>query len=427
MRIGLRQGVRVGGRTNPRTHAFWTCFGILCSFASAYGVVLAVILGKGDLLDLAERPALAWRVALGCWLFGLPLMWLVAHLESRWILRRVREPIARLMRQCEDIRAGRVAARVTYATGDSELAGLTCAINELLAHFNRIVLCQHQFAADAAHELRTPLTALAVVGENALASRCAGAELREAVGSMLEESKHMQRLIENLLELSRASAVGAAERDPSRECQPLELGRLARSCVEALQILAEEKQQRIELASVPVWSDADATLVRQALLNVIHNAIEHCPEGARIQVVTGRFARDCAMIRVIDDGPGIPIEQQAYVFKRFFRAGGTTRRRSLGLGLSIARAVLKSQRGDIYLRSEAGAGCCFTLILPRLAASVELAVAQAESNTAHGVNQFGEIGGVDLATQAGNVHIDDIVERGGAPDIFPDLMRQHLA
>jgi signal transduction histidine kinase len=76
------------------------------------------------------------------------------------------------------------------------------------------------------------------------------------------------------------------------------------------------------------------------------------------------------MIRVIDDGPGIPLEQQADVFKRFFRVAGTARRRSLGLGLSIAKAVLKSQRGDIYLRSEAGAGCCFTLTLPRLADQV---------------------------------------------------------
>ena len=367
MRRQLRRGVQVVGHASLRTRAFWTCFGILLLLATVYGAVLAAFLGQGDALDLGERQSLAWRVALGCWLFGLPLIWLVARVESRWILRRVQDPIAALVRQCDEIRAGRAAARLKHTGGDAELAELTCSINELLTHFNRIVLCQHQFAADAAHELRTPLTALSVVGENALASRCTGVELRETVGSMLEESKHMKRLIENLLELSRASAVGATDRDPARECQPLELAKLSQSCVESLQILAEEKHQRIELTSSPVWTDADATLVRQALLNVIHNAIEHCPEGAHIKVVTGRFARDCAMIRVVDDGPGIALEQQAYVFKRFFRAAGTTRRRSLGLGLSIAKAVLKSQRGDIYLRSEAGAGCCFTLTLPRLA------------------------------------------------------------
>jgi signal transduction histidine kinase len=371
MRKRLRLGMQVVGPASLRTHAFWTCFGILLLLATAYGVVLAVLLGHGDALDLSDRQTLAWRVALACWLFGLPLIWLVARLESRWIMRRVREPISALIHQCDEIRAGRAAARLRYTDGTvapaAEVAGLADAINELLSHFNRTVLCQHQFAADAAHELRTPLTAQSVVGENALARRCTSAELRETVGSMLEESKHMKRLIENLLELSRASAaVGATDRDCARDREPLELGRLAQSCVESLQILAEEKHQHIELTAAPVWTDADPTLVRQALLNVIHNAIEHCPDGAHVKVVTGRFARDRAMIRVIDNGPGIPLEQQAHVFKRFYRVASATRRRSLGLGLSIAKAVLKSQRGDIHLRSEPGAGCCFTLTLPRL-------------------------------------------------------------
>ncbi len=368
MHIRLYRRMRVFGRASLRTHAFWTCFGMLCLLATAYGIVLAVFLGQGDALDLPERQILAWRVALGCWLFGLPLIWLVARIESRWITRRVQEPIGELIRQCDEIRSGEAPARLEYAGRYTELTGLTEAVNGLLTHFNHAVLRQHQFAADAAHELRTPLTAQSVVGENALQRRGTSAELREAVGSMLEESKHMKRLIETLLELSRASAVGAAsEREVSREYQPLELARLARSCVESLQVLAEEKRQRIELSSTSVWTYADATLVRQALLNVIHNAIEHCPDGSYIRVVTGRFARDCAMIRVIDNGPGISLEQQVHVFKRFYRASGTMRRRSLGLGLSIAKAVLKSQRGDIRLSSEPGAGCCFTLTLPRLA------------------------------------------------------------
>jgi signal transduction histidine kinase len=107
-------------------------------------------------------------------------------------------------------------------------------------------------------------------------------------------------------------------------------------------------------------------MVRQALLNVIHNAIEHCPEGTRIQVLTSPFGRRQAMLRVTDDGPGIPLDQQTHVFKRFYRGPNTTRRRGLGLGLSIAKAFLKSQRGNIFLRSELGTGCCFTLTLPRL-------------------------------------------------------------
>lgn len=104
-------------------------------------------------------------------------------------------------------------------------------------------------------------------------------------------------------------------------------------------------------------------MIRQALLNVIHNAIEHCPEGARIHVETARFSRKQAMIRVTDDGPGIPLEQQQRVFERFYRGPGS-RRPSLGLGLAIASALVKSQRGAIHLKSEPHEGCSFTLTLP---------------------------------------------------------------
>jgi signal transduction histidine kinase len=365
VRKRLHRGMRVFGAASLQNRAFWTCFGILILLAAGYGVVLAMFLGQHDLFDVPGRQQLAWCLALSCWLFALAPLWLLARVESRWIMRHVREPIAAVIRQCSEIRAGRAVPRLRHR-GDDELAGLADAVNDLIDHFNQDMLCQHQFAADAAHELRTPLTAQSVVGENALARRCSGAELREAVGSMLEESNHMKRLIENLLELTRAAAVGAAEWDATRQPMRLELGKLALGCVDSLQILAEEKHQRIELDAAVVWVDADATMVRQALLNVIHNAIEHCPDGACIQVVTARFARDLAMVRVTDDGPGIPVEQQPHIFKRFHRVTGASGRRGLGLGLAIAKAIMKSQRGNIFVRSEPYAGCSFTLTLPRL-------------------------------------------------------------
>jgi len=96
---------------------------------------------------------------------------------------------------------------------------------------------------------------------------------------------------------------------------------------------------------------------------VIHNAIEHCPEGTHIQVDTARSSNE-ALIRVQDNGPGIALEDQRYVFERFYRGAGASRQRSLGLGLSIAKAVLCSQGGGIELRSTPGKGCCFLLSVP---------------------------------------------------------------
>ena len=345
--------------------SFWTCFGILVLLAAGYAGVLAVFLIHDDLLDPTARETLAWHVAIACWVISLPAIWLIARLESRWIARHVQEPIARMIRQCDDMRAGRAAARLSYSGDHDELRGLASAVNEVLAQLNENAAAQRQFATSAAHELQTPLTALSLVGQNALARRASAVELTDAVRSMLDESKHMKRLIESLLELARAAAP-PDEQSAAREPVPLALHDLAHDCVECLRILAEEKEQWIEVSARPVWADADSTMTRQAVLNVIHNAIEHCPRGARIQVETTRFSRKHAMIRVTDDGPGISPEQQQRVFERFYR-GHRTGRRGLGLGLAVASAILKSQHGAIHLRSEVGEGCCFTLTLPLMA------------------------------------------------------------
>lgn len=358
-----------------RERAFWACFSILVSLSALYGVGFATWLIWDE---MPGHVSLAWRIAGACWVIALPPIWIIARWESRWVVRRVQEPILSLIRQCEQIRDGGLPARLRSPGRDEELGALAAALNGLLEHFNRIVIRQHQFAADAAHELRTPLTAQSVVGENALARRSSAAELREAVGSMLEESKHMQRLIESLLDLTRASVTSVADQEPAGQPVPLNLGELARGCVETLQVLAEEKHQRIELLARPVYAEADPTIVRQALLNVIHNAIEHCPPGTRIQVESARFGRNQAMLRVSDNGPGIPAEQQARLFDRFYRGPSAAGRRGLGLGLSIARALLKSQRGNIHLRSDPGAGCRLTLTLPLAAVASAVSVAELE-------------------------------------------------
>jgi two-component system OmpR family sensor kinase len=354
--------------------AFWTCFGVLVSVSAVYGIVFAFFMAHDQALGVPVRASVAWSIAAACWVFALHPIWLIARLESHWIKRRVQEPIASLIRQCEKIRdsGGFVHVKrggsIRHGRCDVDVERLAVAVDDVLDRFQQIVVSQHQFTADAAHELRTPLTAQSLVGENALARKCTSAELREVVGSMLEESKHMKRLIESLLELTRASVTTVASSETESESErvptPLELSELAQDCVESLTVLAEEKGQRIELTARPVWADADPTMVRQAILNVIHNAIEHCQAGACIHVETARFARNQAMLRVTDDGPGIAVDEQEHVFERFYRRASAGHHRGLGLGLAIAKAVLKSQGGSIHLRSEPGAGACFTLVLP---------------------------------------------------------------
>ena len=329
-------------RTRWGAHVFQLCFAIPAALIAVYATVLS---------DETH----AWRTATICWVLTLLVIGLIARIASM-IERCEREANQNGGFTVVPADGRRSAARLRLATG----------ADERLMHLEQVIVRQHRFISDAAHELRTPLTAQSLVGESVLAKQAAtGAQLRETIVSMLEESKHMKRLIEGLLDLTRASLTIAAEQGISRQPVALDLSALVRDCVESLRVLAEEKEQSIEVSALPgVSVDADLTMVRQALLNVIHNSIEHCPEGTHIQVDTVRCSPNEALIQVQDNGPGIVLAEQACVFERFYRGAGSSRQRGLGLGLSIAKAILCSQGGGIELRSTPGAGCCFLLTLP---------------------------------------------------------------
>jgi len=330
-------------RARAGARAFPLCFAIPAASIAVYATVLS---GETN----------GWQTATLCWALCVLVIGLIARIASM---------IERSEREADPNGSPAIAPPVGRQRGDA-LWRASPGTEARLAHLEQVIVRQHRFVSDVAHELRTPLTAQSVVGQSVLARQAAtAAQLHEAIVSMLEESKHMKRLIEGLLDLTRASLTNTAEQGVSRQPVALDLSVLARDCVESLRVLAEEKQQSIVVTTSPgVLADADLTLVRQALLNVIHNSIEHCPEGTHIEVHTGRRSLNETLIRVQDNGPGVALEEQPRVFERFYRGAGTSRQRSLGLGLSIAKAVLCSQGGGIELRSTPGRGCCFLLTLP---------------------------------------------------------------
>ena len=330
-------------RARRGARAFQLCFAIPAALIAVYATVLS---GETN----------AWETATLCWILTVLVIGLIARIAS-------------MIEWCEREANQNSSPAVSLAVGrrrSDAVSGASPDAEARLASLEQVIVRQHRFVSDAAHELRTPLTAQCVVGESMLARQAVTDEaLRDAIVSMLEESKHMKRLIEGLLDLTRASLTNTVAQGISRQPVALDLGVLTHDCVESLRVLAEEKQQSIEVSAPPgVLADVDLTMVRQALLNVIHNSIEHCPEGTHIRVDTVRCSPDEALIQVQDNGPGIALEEQGRVFERFYRGAGTSRQRSLGLGLSIAKAVLCSQGGGIELRSTPGAGCCFLLTLP---------------------------------------------------------------
>ena len=178
---------------------------------------------------------------------------------------------------------------------------------------------------------------------------------------MLEEVDRLARLADELLTLARAEA-GEAK----LQKEPVDLSQLARDVVGHLCVLAEERQQSLEAeAPVPVVTRADRSALRQAVVNLVDNAIKYSPEKTCITVSTGR--RDGgAFIEVKDEGPGLREDDRRRVFERFYRVDRSRSREmgGTGLGLSLVKWTAEAHEGGVELDTEVGRGSTFRLVLP---------------------------------------------------------------
>jgi two-component system, OmpR family, sensor kinase len=274
-------------------------------------------------------------------------------------------PISHIVAATRALRPTRLSDRLPETGPQDELRELTQVINGMIDRVQESFERERNFANDVAHELRTPLTAQIISAKLALTSRADNSNNAvETVQSMLEDAHHMHRLINGLLTLTRISTHGELPTLVS-----VDAAAAVAHCVNTLQVLAEEKgQSLVAMSDANTRIQADPTMLRQSLMNIVHNAIDHCGEGARIVVRLRAGARDDdkghALILVEDDGPGIPPELQAQVFRRFFRGAGPNRSRGLGLGLAIAKAMTEAQGGTISLDAAHRRGTRFVLRFP---------------------------------------------------------------
>jgi heavy metal sensor kinase len=277
------------------------------------------------------------------------------------LARRLLGPLARMAEDARLITAKQLYERLPAETSSTELDQLREAFNDTLARLERSFEQLRRFSADASHELRTPLTALRSVGEVGLRGARTVEEYREVVGSMLEEVARLSRLADELLTLARWEAGEAKLRS-----EPVDLSALAREVVDHLSVLAEERRQPLEAgANGPVPVQGDRLALRQALVNLVDNAIKYSPEGTRVFVEAGTTAGH-AFVAVTDQGPGIAPEHRERVFERFYRVDKSRSRElgGTGLGLSLVKWTAEAHGGRVELESAEGQGCLFRIVLP---------------------------------------------------------------
>ncbi len=293
---------------------------------------------------------------------GLPVAVALAAVGGYALARRALAPVGRLADRARAITAERLDERLPVESPGDELGQMAAVFNETLGRLERSFEQLRRFTADASHEMRTPLTAMKTVGEVGLRERREGGDYREVIGSMLEEVDRLAHLVDGLLTLSRADA-GTLRLDRA----PEDLGDVARQVAGQLGVLAEEKRQGLVVeCGEHVVARVDRTVLRQALVNLIDNAIKYSPEGGQVRVVV-RDGERGPSVEVSDSGPGIPSEHHDRVFDRFYRIDGGRSRQlgGTGLGLAIARWAVEANGGRLELLASAGdTGCTFRVSLP---------------------------------------------------------------
>lgn len=321
--------------------------------------------GVSYLVTVAHQEETLQQALRALWqiiLFMLPVSVAASLAIGYLIAGRVLAPITAITAKAREISAENLAERLPEGASDDELGHLAQVFNGAFGRIEESFNQLKRFTADASHELRTPLAAIRSIGETALQQHSQSCECRETLGSILEESDRLRQMIDSLLILSRGDA---GEIPLKRE--PTDLAQLMGEVIDLLSILAEEKQQSIIIENTgTVIVLIDRATIRQALINLLENAIAYSPASSSITIAIKRAADGSSRIEISDHGPGIPAEHLPFIFDRFYRVdkGRSRERGGAGLGLSIAQRAAAMNGGRIDVVSTETTGSVFTLVVP---------------------------------------------------------------
>jgi signal transduction histidine kinase len=287
------------------------------------------------------------------------------------LIASMRRPLEDLVEASGRLAGGDLDARVKVG-GLAETASLGAAFNEMAEELQRragerdqLDRMKDEFVLTASHELRSPLTSVQGFAELLMLEReKLSPSQAETVEVILDNTRHLVRLLNDLLDLARSDA-GRLAIQPV----PTEVATLVEDAVRTMRGQTDSKDQGLGLQVDPGLPqvNADPDRIRQVLVNLLTNANEYCQPGATIRVTVG-LADNEVEIAVIDDGPGIPQQQLEHIFERFTRgdAGLTQRVGGTGLGLAISKSLVELHGGSISAESISGQGSKFRVRLPAM-------------------------------------------------------------
>jgi heavy metal sensor kinase len=299
----------------------------------------------------------------------LPVLVICAAAAGYWLVNWALSPVDRLSQMAAQMSVQNLEARLPVVPSGDALQRLSIALNHLLTRLRDSVLSSRRFLADASHELRTPLTAIKGELQEIIEHPKVPGELRDRIGSVLEEVARLEHLVAGLLAISRLDA-GEAQ----REWVDVDLAALATSTADQMRLLAEDRGVQLQSPVLPpVFVRGDRARLKQVIVNLLDNAIRCTPRGGVVTLQSA--AREgCTVLEVRDTGTGIPPEALPHVFDRFFRVDAARAREDggAGLGLSIVKSICVAHGAEIEVDTVLAKGSCFRVKFPSAGVSPTL-------------------------------------------------------
>jgi two-component system heavy metal sensor histidine kinase CusS len=276
------------------------------------------------------------------------------------IARKSMQPLRAIARAAEHVTASQLDERVHPARWPAELQDLAQSFDLMLGRLNDSFSRLSQFSADLAHELRNPIHTLMGQTEVALSRDREAPEYREILQSNLEELNRLTRMINGLLFLARAD-------NPRTQIEPAALD--ARREMEAVREFHEAQAEEKGIALTcegAAQVNADPTLFRRALSNLLSNALRHTPPGGQVRLAVREEETGSVVVSVHDTGNGIAPEHLPRIFDRFYRPDRPSFHNpdGTGLGLAIVKSIMELHGGSVTASSDAATGTVFALRFP---------------------------------------------------------------
>ena len=293
----------------------------------------------------------------------LPVLIVCAAGGGYWLVSWALRPVDRLSQTAEQMSLQNLSLRLPVVPSGDALERLSISFNTMLGRLRDSVQTSRRFLADASHELRTPLTVVkGELEELTRESQITDSDLRERIGSVLEEVARLEHLVSGLLVLSR---LDAGERQGA--WVDVDLAELALNTAEHMQLMAEDRGVEIDVSGLQkTVIQGDRARLKQVIVNLLDNAIRFTLRGGTVSL---RTAADSAysVLEVADTGVGIPPSAIAQVFDRFFRVDEARSREDggAGLGLAIVKSICLAHGAEIEVESRPEYGSCFRVTFPR--------------------------------------------------------------